>query len=698
MKKITKLLSIILLGISLVSKVNAQDEHLNCGSSQANNEIFEANPLVKAAYLQREAEYQRIDQEAFAKGYQESNNRAANPVYIIPIVFHILHQDGPENISDAQVKDEVRILNEDYRKLNSDIANVVTSFKALTADCEIEFRLAQKTPTGAWTNGIDRIFTPLTNNADNGSKLNDWPCNKYLNVWVVKSIGKDGVAGYSYYPGVTSNASDGVIILNDYIGSIGTGQRSHSRALTHEIGHWLNLSHTWGSTNDPEISCGDDNVSDTPLTKGHKSCKLTDAVCTSGVVENVQNYMEYSYCSNMFTTGQKNRMRTALTSATGGRNNLWTAANLTATGVSLPATIAYADFTSSKDDNSVCQGSTLTFTDLSWNGVPTSYSWTFAGGTPATSTAASPTITYNTPGVYSVSLTVSNSTGSASATKTSYITVYRNTAAIQTDLYQETFEGSAIPNTNWQVNNGNTGTNTWVQTNAAASSGTKCVRIVNNTDGYTDDLISPSIDMTKITAALPYLTYKVAFAQKSASNNDKLQVFVSTNCAQTWTLRGSLMGSALSTTGGALITNSFVPTASQWIMKSVNLGSYKSYSNLYIMFRFISNGGNNIYIDDINIDALKGVDDILASTINFNVYPNPAEENTMVSFELLDNQKTDVALYDVFGRKVSSIFSGNLSAGEHQLPISKNEELAAGIYFVKLSIGESTFTKKLIVN
>jgi Zn-dependent metalloprotease len=79
-----------------------------------------------------------------------------------------------------------------------------------------------------------------------------------------------------------------------------------------------------------------------------------------------------------------------------------------------------ADFTASA--TTINEGQDVTFTDLSTNN-PTSWSWTFAGGTPSSSTAENPTITYNTAGTYTVSLTAANAAGSDTETKTNYITV-----------------------------------------------------------------------------------------------------------------------------------------------------------------------------------------------------------------------------------------------------------------------------------
>lgn len=694
-----------LLAIISATSSYAQNEYLNCGTSQAVQKVLDANPKLKQEYLAEQARLEQIDREAFVNGYKENESKQTQAtIYTIPIVFHVLHENGTENISDAQIYDEVRILNEDYRKLNADISAVVPSFTSVAADCEIQFRLAQKDPNGNCTNGIDRIYSSLTNSADDNSKLNTWATDKYLNVWAVKTIGTAGVAGYAYYPGMAWPAStDGVLILSQYIGSIGTGSVSTSRALTHEIGHYLNLQHTWGNTNDPAVACGNDGVTDTPLTKGHTSCVLSDAVCTSGVVENVQNYMEYAYCSKMFTAGQKTRMRSALTSSTGSRNNLWTTTNLTATGISTPAVLCKADFGNSTNNNIVCSGDSVKFTDMSWNGTPTGWNWTFPGGTPSSSIDSMPIIYYNTPGIYNVSLTVSNTSGSVSATKTSYITVNNSTALYNAAVYSEGFEGAAIPNTDWVVRNPDSGSNAWVQTSAAASLGTKSVRIVNSSSsvGQIDELISPPINMTGITGSSPTLNFKVAYAQTTSTSNDKLALYVSTNCGKNWQLRKSLTGLGTSSnalTTGGVVTSSFVPNASQWSQKSLVLTSFASQPSLYIMFRFTSDGGNNVYIDDVNLSgtASAGMDE-LANSIYFNIYPNPIEENSIITFNLIEKQKVDVKIFDVLGREVSNLYSGELNAGEHQYAVSEKSSLVAGVYFVQLNVGSHSFTKKLIV-
>jgi PKD repeat protein len=692
--KITIFISAALLAIPAF-KGYSQDR-LPCATDHMVKRSLEAHPELLADYLAEEQRLAQLDQEAYKTGYQDASRAPMPAPYIIPVVFHILHQNGPENISDAQVIDAVRVMNEDYSKTNADFANTVSTFIPVAADCQISFALAKKDPTGACTNGIDRIYSALTNNGDDGAKLNPWPRNKYLNIWVVKTMADAGVAGYSYFPGTAFPSSvDGIIILNTYIGAIGTGSVTRAHALSHEAGHYLNLRHCWGNTNDPGVDCsGTDNVSDTPTSIGWSSCNLSaNDVCTTGVEENVQNFMEYSYCSTMFTAGQRTRMQNALSSSTGQRNQLSTTTNLAATGVSSPAVLCTANFETDNPVNTICAGDSLSFTDLSWNGTPTSWAWSFSGGTPSTSTSSAPTVVYSTSGIYDVSLTVSDASGSVTATKTSYIYVNPASAMFSGPAFIESFEGSAMP-AGWQVHNSNSGSNTWVQTSTAAASGSKSMMITNASsyDGFVDELMGPSVNMSMITGT-PTLTFKVAHAQKTSTSADKLQVYVSTTCGQSWTLRKTLTGSALSTAG--VQSAAFTPTSSQWAFQSVNLTGYSGNPNLYFMFRFTSNAGNNVFLDDINLIGNVGVDE-LSNTINFTVFPNPAEDNTVVYFDLIEKQEVTLEIYDLVGRKVSSMYQGKLNEGEHQFQVA-SEDMSAGAYIVRLTAGTHSFSKKLIV-
>src|SRR5688572_5122720 len=226
MKKL--LLSLTLSGLFI--SLNAQD-YKHCGTDEALKDWFKQNPAAKAAYEKRMQEAEALDAIAFKNGYGAQNKMSAAPMYTIPVVFHVLHLGGSENISNNQIIDAVNILTRDYNKLNADTNVVITQFKSLIGDAQIHFQLASKDPSGNCTNGIVRHNDPKTDWVNNPSDcIYSWPRDKYLNIYVVRSIAS-GAAGYTYPPGGSpSIASDAIVILHDYVGSIGTSNVGVSRA------------------------------------------------------------------------------------------------------------------------------------------------------------------------------------------------------------------------------------------------------------------------------------------------------------------------------------------------------------------------------------------------------------------------------------------------------------------------------------
>lgn len=264
---------------------------------------------------------------------KEQVNSAKSDEYIIPVVFHVLHLNGPENVSDDQINYAMEALNEDFNKQNWDTMNVVPAFADNIADIGVTFKLAKLDPDGNPTTGINRIYTNLTNYGwEDSSKINQWPPHKYLNVWVSKSL-NGYAAAYAWYPEYAEYYPelDGIMMQYDYLGYTGTAGEYARHVLTHEVGHYLNLKHTW----DDMIGsgpCGDDEVPDTPITQS-SGCDLDLSGCNPPVIENVQNFMTGSYCNVMFTEGQKERMINCLNSPVGGRSNLWQHENLVETGL-----------------------------------------------------------------------------------------------------------------------------------------------------------------------------------------------------------------------------------------------------------------------------------------------------------------------------------------------------------------------------
>ncbi|MCE3296687.1 MAG: hypothetical protein K0R65_2401 [Crocinitomicaceae bacterium] len=442
------------------------------------------NPAFMQQFLQ---DQQLMKQTELQMKQQNDPQRV---IYKVPVVFHILHNNGLENISNAQVMDGLEVLNRDYRLLNSDANSVVFDFNpsnpeavCTPADIEIEFVLATKAPNGTCFSGITRTQSSQSYSGDGDNQLNaiingndvytgEWAGDEYLNIFVCGDIG--GAAGYTYNPSNwMGNAMDnGIFLLHDYLGRIGTGSEGTSRTLTHEVGHWLNLNHTWGDNNDAGTTCGDDDVEDTPETRGSTACLLNESFC--GPRANVENYMDYSYCEKMFSHGQKDRMRAALLSSVGGRNNIWTASNLALVGADGDTYLCAADFYSNQVQ--ICAGGSIQFFDNSYNNV-SSWNWTFQGAETTTSTEQNPVVQYNTPGVYSVTLVAGDGNTTMTKTMNAYITV--TGAGVELPFLDgfETYSTLASSGY-WEVDN-QQNNSTFQVTTTAAHTGSKSVKLPN---------------------------------------------------------------------------------------------------------------------------------------------------------------------------------------------------------------------------
>jgi len=385
--------------------------------------------------------------------------------------------------------------------------------------------------------------------------------------------------------------------------------------------------------------------------------------------------MSYNACQNMFTQDQRSAMKSAINSyAT--LTNLVSPTNLTATGTNGNNILCAADFTT---DNSAlcsgnitfCSGDVVNFVDISYHGQ-TTWNWSFPGGTPSTSTDANPVITYNIPGVYDVSLSVSNGTDSVSTTKIAYI----NVMMPQTVPYSEGFESVAIPGSEWDIINNDNG-NTWELTTAASYSGSASLKMNNysgNTAGEADEAISSIIDLSVMDTA--QFTFKAAYAQKNSSTNDILWIYVSDDCGNSWATLMVITGSNLSSVGYR--TSVFIPAdtvfipadTSEWKEISINIPSAYLTANFRFKFKFICNEGNNLYIDDINIDGVFKPIPILVSPPNYST-GQPID----VTLDWNDIIGSDYYQYEI---DTTILFSSSLSTSD---TISYSEYLLTNLEY-----------------
>jgi len=645
---------------------------------------------------------------------QIANGNQNRVIYTIPLVFHVLHNGGPENISRAQIEDAVALLNRDYRLQNADANNVQSVFAGMPADIEIEFQLATKAPNGQCFSGITRTQSPLTNSGANGQNQvsaiiagNDvfngsWPGNKYLNIMVVNDA--DGAAGYTTNPNNWSGTSmnNGIWVLHDYVGSIGTSDTYSSRTLTHEVGHWLNLDHLWGNNNNPgnASSCSqDDAVDDTPRCIGVTSCNLNSNTCsndaadgywTSDVIDNVENYMEYSYCNKMFTNGQKNRMRAALLSSVGGRNNIWTSSNQIATGLNSTPSLCAVDIRVERDI--VCGGDDVQFFDESYNNI-VSWNWSFPNGTPNSSTNQNPMVSYSGSGDFDITLEVTDALGNTmTQTFPNFISVIGN-PGYPPPIYEGFENIASLPSNDWTIYNPEGPGFDVVATGSA--SGAKSVKLDNSQgqNGSVDELISNTIDLSNSAAAS--ISFKYAFAKRNSGNSDYLQIFASKDCGESWFMRKNISTSILGTMAN---TNSnFTPSGSDWKTIVISPSSFSNYlvSDFRFKFKFVNGGGNDLYIDDINLSGSLSIEET-EKVYDFKVYPNPVVENLLVSFNSLINLSNPlIEVYDATGRIVKSINLKNISKGENNLEVSSSD-LDSGWYILKIISDEKSISTKFL--
>jgi PKD repeat protein len=693
-----KFIRVIGLVFALGGYSHLMAQELRCGTDEVVAASFASNP-------QAVLDWNALNDWLIANPV--TGNQADN-IRVIPTVVHVFHTYSFNNISELQIKDAIRILNEDFKKQNADLGDVIPEFTNITGNTQFEFRLAQKDPNGNCTNGITRHFSAMTSNAGDAVKaVSSWPRNKYFNIWIVNNIsggsGSGIIAGYAYLPGSAPSAGvDGIILDHRYVGGIGQSNGSDfaKRVITHEAGHWFGLLHPWGNSSCGSGCSGNDLINDTPVTSGAcNTCNLGQNTC--GSLDNVQNFMDYALCSRMFTVDQVNRMIGSVQNGPSGRSNLPTASNLSSTGTQdgfQQTCTPKADFWS--NTQTICSGGTMTFRDHSWNSEVTAWNWTFSNGiVTLNSTLQNPSMSFTSPGYYDVTLNVSGPGGTHSITKAKMFRVFSTGSDDVNWIYLDLFENNPISSNRWTVPFSQKGEQGWKEISGTAysSPGAVWVNGYNAPLGEVYNLISPAYDMRSLNGTIT-ARWKFAYAQRTANSDDQLKVFISTNCGVTWSLRKTISGSALSTSG--TIASSFAPTnKSQWKEDSLtNLQTWANISNLRFRFEFTTHNGNNFYLDNFMVSGplLTGNESPEPLVEEVMVYPNPASGVMNLSLGLHQNASIEISIMDLAGRIVQVLPPFEGMAGTQTIPVSI-EGISSGLYLVQIGVGNQSITKRVVI-
>lgn len=601
-------------------------------------EYLEMQYKLDPGYKQRMEEM-----EKYAQKFAEEHSRKDGDLTVItiPVVVHVVWNTASQNISDDQILSQIDVLNRDFRRLNTDTVNTPAPWKSLGADCQIEFRMARRDPSGNPTLGITRTQTNITEfGQSNALKFTSqgghdaWDRDKYLNLWVC-NLGSQ-LLGYATFPG--GNASlDGVAIGYNYFGTVGTLSPPYNkgRTATHEIGHWLWLYHIWGDDNG---SCGgSDLVGDTPNQAaefyGCPTYPTTDACSPSAPGVMFMNYMDYTddACMNLFTQGQLVRINSAIN---GPRLPIQSSnGHINVSGTPICSFKA--------DSLSIQYNNPVHFTDES-AGIPTGWQWTFTGGSPSSSTSQNPTVTYSTPGLYTVKLKVTNSFGADSLTKTSYIRV----------------RGAAMASFNIL----NPPTLTRLGVNSADTSRT----VFNWQKSSTNNSVNYKLKLRKFGGSSDYIF---------VANNNGADSIAS--------IRKSLLDSIAVQMG--ITGDSVRCTWRVWAYNGLD-SLQSSNSNIVTLVR-----------TPIGIQIISN--EVPAKFALYNNYPNPFNPVTKINFDIPNitgDKNVQLVIYDILGNVVETGINREMEPGKYSFEWNASN-YASGIYFYRIKAGSFSDTKKMIL-
>jgi hypothetical protein len=259
----------------------------------------------------------------------------------------------------------------------------------------------------------------------------------------------------------------------------------------------------------------------------------------------------------------------------------------------------------------------------------------------------------------------------------------------------EGFEGSASLPANWSTSNAANDVS-WQVVTTVAHTGSNCIGF-NDCDGdagtdmtgFKEWLYTPTYDFSSASSAS--ISFDVGYvpAYDSATPKlytDSLAVHYSIDCGATWNRIYYKGGVALSTAPSFTIrttTNCVAPTSSQWRTETTNLSSILGQNNVMFAFENISDWGNWIYVDNINITAVNttGIAS-LGSKTGVIVYPNPAHSNLFIN---TDENTTSVSVTDIIGQTVI----GDQKVAAQQTNSIDISSLADGVYLVKVNSADN---------
>lgn len=686
MKKITfKLLLLTLLCLPTLvlaqNKAKAQSE--KCLTDIYNAKMLETNPNMMGS------ETFRLNLQQKIEGARQNNNNSNMVVVNIPLVVHVLHNGEPigtgANISDAQVLSQVTVMNEDFRMM----AGTPGQSTAGGVDVEVNFVMAQQTPNGCPTTGINRVN--ICQDGTNQAAVNTWKAQTiwdrdlYMNMWSSKYVGDlAGILGFAQFPGGPAS-TDGVSAGHTYFGSSDYGTFPLSapydkgRTMTHEVGHYLGLYHTFqGGCN----GAGDE-VADTPaVATSNFGCPAGTDSCPSDTgVDMIENYMDYTddSCMNTYTAGQKARVVGVLAGLRSGLT--------TSNGATPPASVA-TDVEIAVESTNVSCGTELnpaviitnwgtailTTATIAYdidNGTSTNYTWSGALAYGESEIVTLPSMTSST-GDHDINVSVSTA-GDARACN-------------DTDSNCFTLTAAAGP----CASVGNS-SDTYLTSTTGVTFNT--IINLNNNPGHPNDADNGYSDFTAMSTDVIRETSHALTVNVNTDGN----YFVSTKVWIDWNQNCNFNDAGEEYDLGESLNVDHGPSSGSPFAITIPAGATVGTTVMRVITKWAGNsGGANAPVacdnthdgetEDytLNVLAALSVDEFGLSGIS--VYPNPT--NAILNIKGLETTLKSVEVYSVTGKRVitatTNLETINVSA------------IANGVYFLKLNTADASKTIKFI--
>ena len=510
-----------------------------------------------------------------------------------------------------------------------------------------------------------------------------------------------------------------MLITHSVVGSIGTSNPIEGRVPTHEMGHFFGLFHVFESANQPgQIDCSySDGIYDTPHCSYNGSCMLNLNTCDDttdpvsfnywgyDVIDNVQNFMTYSYCFNMFTKGQAAMMRAVHENPIYGRWSLSDSANLVATGVGpgvYPVSTAVPGSDFAVPYNTLCVGDSLYLINTNGNPVGVTYQWSFPGGNSnSPATAYQPAVSYDNPGYYPVSLTAQNANGQTTTSHTDWIYVSGNWAEYlgptvldldSSGAFWQSFNASLAPQKfTWIPNRGVNNSGCFRLAERFDTTGMGSCAPVNQIQGNKYRLITPAFDLNTTSSVTVSFDYAYGSSASPMLATETLKVYSSRNCGESWLQKKSLSDTAL-ITGFCNSSSNFEPTTSQWKTATFIYTPNGSDNKTRFKFEFTAaNESNFLYIDNFKIDGVLGISEHESAAPT--LYPNPLAQNELLILENLLPGSYQINVVDLQGKTVYENRFYLDKTGEFKI----NPELKAGYYLLKIDGAAGKYVYKIVI-